>query len=320
MIEMAAKNCPIWNKAATVEPVGRDNAQIISKRAGGGYAISGTAEAIIKTKDDHVRKKLTTWLVDQRRMGIEFPPIMSPTIAMIERRAELGVLRRAERLLEYLSKSSRFIGDEVTILHDHEDFGEMLAWSESLSDHEVKFLLEYLHENELIALNIGMKLDGSASVTMRGYSKLEEWHDQHANSSQAFVAMWFDQTMDETYRLGIEPAIVEAGYKPVRIDGKEHNNKIDDEIIAEIRRSRFVVADFTHGAGGPRGGVYYEAGFAHGLGKHVIFCCKDDNLSQVHFDTRQYNHIVWSTSEDLRRRLAIRISATLGDGPLKASV
>ena len=46
----------------------------------------------------------------------------------------------------------------------------------------------------------------------------------------------------------------------MRIDRHEHVNKIDDEIIAEIRRARFVVADFTHGDTGGRGSVYYEAG------------------------------------------------------------
>lgn len=46
------------------------------------------------------------------------------------------------------------------------------------------------------------------------------------------------------------------------IGSKEHSNKIDDEIIGEIRRSAFIVADFT----GHRGGVYFEAGFAMGLG------------------------------------------------------
>ena len=56
----------------------------------------------------------------------------------------------------------------------------------------------------------------------------------------------------------------------MRIDQKEHLNRIDDEIIAEIRRTRFLVADCTQGETGPRGGVYYEAGFAHGLKIPVV--------------------------------------------------
>jgi nucleoside 2-deoxyribosyltransferase len=129
--------------------------------------------------------------------------------------------------------------------------------------------------------------------------------------------MWFDDSMMEAYDNGIAPAIRDAGYEPIRIDRKDHNNKIDDEIIAEIRRSRFLVADFTQGGSGARGGVYYEAGFAHGLNIPVIFTCREDVIDKVHFDTRQYNHITWAKSDQLRDRLAKRISATLGDGPMK---
>ncbi|MGO4195686.1 hypothetical protein AB4Z13_10000, partial [Rhizobium sp. YAF28] len=108
------------------------------------------------------------------------------------------------------------------------------------------------------------------------------------------------------------------------IDQKEHSNKIDDEIIAEIRRSKFLIADFTCGLVGsgegitaiPRGGVYYEAGFAQGLGIPVIWCCREDHINHVHFDTRQFNHITWKTPEELREKLKNRISAVLGDGPL----
>ena len=118
--------------------------------------------------------------------------------------------------------------------------------------------------------------------------------------------------MRDVWEHGFDPAIREAGYEPVRIDQKEHVNKIDDEIISEIRRSRFVVADFTHGHSGARGGVYYEAGFAHGLNIPVIFSCREDVLQRVHFDTRQYNHLVWKTAQELRSKLVNRIAAVIG--------
>ena len=91
--------------------------------------------------------------------------------------------------------------------------------------------------------------------------------------------MWFDKSMDEIWEKGFRPAIKAAGYKAIRIDRKEHLNKIDDEIIAEIRRARFLVADFTQGKAGQRGGVYYEAGFAHGLNIPVVFTCRKDGSS-----------------------------------------
>ncbi len=58
--------------------------------------------------------------------------------------------------------------------------------------------------------------------------------------------------MNAVWKDGLEKGISAAGYKPLRIDTKEHANKICDEIISEIRRSRFLVADYT----GHRGGVY----------------------------------------------------------------
>ncbi len=123
--------------------------------------------------------------------------------------------------------------------------------------------------------------------------------------------MWFDKSMQSAFGDGIRPAIEDAGYTPLRIDQKEHANKIDDEIIAEIRKSKFLVADLT----GNRGGVYYEAGFAYGLGLTVIYCCREDALKDVHFDIRQFNTIVWREPSELRTALKTRIEAILGHGP-----
>jgi nucleoside 2-deoxyribosyltransferase len=68
-----------------------------------------------------------------------------------------------------------------------------------------------------------------------------------------------------------------------------------------------MIADFTlH-----RKGVYFEAGFAMARGIPVIFSCRSDELEQTHFDTRQYNHIVWETAKELNAKLSDRIRATV---------
>jgi nucleoside 2-deoxyribosyltransferase len=77
-------------------------------------------------------------------------------------------------------------------------------------------------------------------------------------------------------------------------------------MIAEIRGAEFVIADFT----GDRSGVYYEAGFARGLGRPVIHCCKED-VDKLHFDTRVINPIVWSDAADRREKLKNRIKTTM---------
>ena len=123
----------------------------------------------------------------------------------------------------------------------------------------------------------------------------------------------------------IQPAVEDSGYQFLKINEKEHVNRIDDEIFADIRRSRFVVADFTHDVKeGARGGVYFEAGFAQGLGLPVIWTCHESMLSKEakikpHFDIRQYNFLGWSENDldDFRKRLQKRIEAILGRGSWK---
>ncbi len=90
-------------------------------------------------------------------------------------------------------------------------------------------------------------------------------------------------------------------------------NRIDDEIIGRIRASRFIVADFT----GHRQGVYFEAGMMLGLGRTVIWMCKDEELKASHFDTRQYNFINYKSVDEARKRLYDRIMAIEGAGPEK---
>jgi nucleoside 2-deoxyribosyltransferase len=147
-------------------------------------------------------------------------------------------------------------------------------------------------------------------LTSKGWEELERIEQSGAESSNAFIAMWFDSIQDEVNK-SIQSAIVAAGYIPIRIDEQEHVNKIDDEIIARIRQSKFLVADFT----GQRNGVYFEAGFMLGLGRPVIWLCNKSDLEKVHFDTRQYNTIVYDDLENMRSKLQFRIEAIMGKGP-----
>ena len=162
--------------------------------------------------------------------------------------------------------------------------------------------------------------DGNAKdcyrISTTGWSYFDEQSSNRDNSRVGFIAMWFDKSVDSTH-LAIDAGIRSSGYEPLRIDRKEHNNKIDDEIVAGIRRSKFLVADFT----GHRGGVYFEAGLATGLGLPVIWLCRKDELEKTHFDTRQYNFIVWEADKlaELSTALKNRIEATIGRGPLQST-
>jgi hypothetical protein len=148
-------------------------------------------------------------------------------------------------------------------------------------------------------------------LTPNGWKHLANLPHKDIRTSQAFVAMWFHIDLEDVWENGFRSALKQTGYDPMRIDRTEHNEKIDDRIIAEIRKSGLLIADFT----GQRGGVYFEAGFAMGLGLPVIWTCRDTDIKNLHFDTRQYNHIVWTDTADLKQRLINRIEATLPNRP-----
>ena len=320
--------CLIWGTSASPmpNPRGRDGHYVNSPRAGGKYFISRTAETMLKDCDECTKAHLTTWLVDRRRLGKETPEVSNYTLKEVEKRQSLSVPERAERLLKYIeSQASSYPGEMFHFFKINRTFMEMLAWSESKTneqergkaEEEIHFLIAYLLKRGWIIRGYEGRRGPliSCKLTVEGYAHLDELEYKVTISSKAFVAMWFDKSMENVWEKGIKLAIEDSGYEPVRIDQKEHSNKIDNETIAEIQRSRFIVADFTHGNDGARGGVYYEAGFAHGLNIPVIFTCRKDVLEKIHFDTRQYNHIVWETPEDLHSQLATRIGAVIGDGP-----
>ncbi|HKM53308.1 MAG TPA: hypothetical protein VJY33_07830 [Isosphaeraceae bacterium] len=218
------------------------------------------------------------------------------------------IAEKTRRLLHSIATKSEFPGRTIELVPQRDYplvFGR--------NDDELIFFLEHLEELGWLKREAET---GSTScmITAVGWTEIETHKAANIESDKAFVAMSFDPSMIDAYEQGIKPAIeVEAGFRSIRVDAVEHTGKIDDRIIAEIKESRFLIADFT----GHRGGVYFEAGFAMGMGLPVIWACREDEFNKVHFDTRQYNHIVWREPNELREKLALRIRATVGMAPNK---
>ena len=99
------EGCLIWgNKtiAEIADPDGRDGTEVNSERAGGRYFISGTAASMMHSRDEHVKARVTTWLIEQQSLGVECPEVTSHTIGDAERRRPLAVHERADKLLQFL--------------------------------------------------------------------------------------------------------------------------------------------------------------------------------------------------------------------------
>lgn len=321
--------CPIWGTSAEVLPKLGDSNAYISPRAGGQYKISRTALVVMghNPLTAQHRARLTTWLVDQRRMGIVCPAVSCDVMESTKDTPPLSIGEKFERFFIYFISITRNFSHAIGISYNIEEGKEnyentlkLCAWVELESIYEVEWFVTLLKQKEYVTQS-GLAVYLSA----KGCERFEDLNSKNSASNQVFVAQWFGgdahkEEMDKLFEDGMSKGIADSdlGLKAFRIDQKEHNGKICDEIIAEIRRSKLVIADFTcdiiehEGQSHPqiRGGVYYEAGFAHGLGIPVIFTCQKDSVGALHFDTRQYNHILWETHAELAEKLKQRIRAT----------
>lgn len=317
--------CPICSNAVAINnshPT-RD-ARVVDCPQCGEYTISRTASVILEksmnSQSDGL--KISAWLNEF------IPEIITTSVLEIARNSAIPSLHhRAERMLRWIytefppghlfsintlgeiESTNIFVG--ATYVHTEKKLKTSrlvpIGWNKSIQ--EMSFMVTQVLCNEMKLLD--SQNDTDYQVSPKGLLYLEGRRE--SISSIGFCAMWFDEKVLPLWKEVIEPAITAAGYEPLRIDSKQHNGKIDDEIMASIRASKFVVSDFT----GSRGGVYYEAGFAHGLGLPVIFMCRESDLKDIHFDVRQYNCILWTPEklEEAQSQLKNRILATLGQGP-----
>jgi hypothetical protein len=134
----------------------------------------------------------------------------------------------------------------------------------------------------------------NATLTIKGWARVEELLRSASGSRKGFMAMKFgDPVLDTVFRDHFKPAVRQAGFELMRLDDEPRAGLIDDRLRLEIRTSRFMVADLSHA----NAGAYWEAGFAEGLGRPVIYTCRKDVFgnpeTKPHFDTNHYLTVIW---------------------------
>lgn len=270
----------------------------------GEFKISGSACAILRQPlGSKKRSLLSGWIHQQNGLG-SVPFITAEAIDSVLKRTVPLVSDRATALLQEAERGLSALGGTFNINEPR-----FISASYSDGQPDVGYLASALMEEGLIKAH---GAGGIFVITPKGYMKLDEGRRRPSVSTQGFVAMWFDADLATAYSDGLQVGVMNAGYNPLRIDKVEHVNRIDDEIIRQINASRFVVADFT----GHRGGVYFEAGYALGINIPVFWTCRKSDMHGLHFDIRQFNCIDWTSPDELSTRLAARIEAVLGHGPL----
>lgn len=271
----------------------------------GRYEITGTAEAMAESRQ--LGPRLSAWIRDINERGAAVPEIDSRN--MLEIAAGLPDYSPTEKqimLLRRIEGKTKYPGDGVRLTPEF-DF----PLAHAARKEELAYYLKSLIQRRLLVPTERGTNDRSlvVAITADGWDHLEKTSKNISDRTQAFVAMSFSASMKPVWEAAIKPAIERAGYKAYRIDAEPHIDRIDVKIISEIRNSRFLVAEATE----QKHGVYFEAGYALALGLPVFWCVRKDDLVNVHFDTRQYNHIVWETYNELEAQLYEFISAIVGN-------
>lgn len=299
---MNNEQCPICNNSnvLTTENSKKDLFSYECPRCGK-FSITMELKRNLQ-KEQKPISDISSWIREQNEIGKE---VDLTTIVYDRLRKDLRIPSVSEKqikLMKAFENRTKYPGEWI----DYEEAFIALGWCQN--ENELGFLIKSLEERTLIETNWVGEIPKRIRITARGWDLLDEYKRKGTkDSKKAFIAMWFDKSMNNILDNAIYPAVEEAGYEPIRIDRIEHIDKVDDKIIAEIRSSKFLIADLT----GHRNGVYFEAGFALGLNIPVIWSVRKDEIDKAHFDVRQFNCIVWESEQDYKEKLLNRIKAVI---------
>ena len=179
---------------------------------------------------------------------------------------------------------------------------------------QARYILNILNKNDYIECNCS-----SAQLTPKAYERIYQLRKDKNDSKNIFVSMSFN---DDTkpIREAIRTAIIKAEYSPEFIDEIIHNHQIMPEMLRLIRECKMLILEISD----PNYGAYYEAGYALGLGKEVIICCRKEvftkeyktkeekkyaKYTKPHFDIAQKQILVWENLDDLILKLPQWIKA-----------
>jgi hypothetical protein len=163
---------------------------------------------------------------------------------------------------------------------------------------DLDFIINELNYQRLLDPNV--KSNG-LRLTLSGWYKYDELRRSIKDSRRAFVAMdFYDPEKDgvdyffqtELLYNYLRPEALKIGWElsnPLSSDPKAGN--LHARLEVEIRSSRFVVAELSH----HNNGAYWEAGFAKGLGKPVIYMYNREigGRDKPHFDVGSDYIIFW---------------------------
>lgn len=181
----------------------------------------------------------------------------------------------------------------------------------------VNLLLELKNRGLVSAMTIPFGQEAphvqEVGLTLSGWELYEREKQGQIAGSYGFVALKFgDPVLDPLVRDHIKPAVREIGYELFDLRDVARAGVIDNLLRMQIRDAAFVLVDLTH----ENAGAYWEAGYAEGLGKPVLYLCERAKFKEkkTHFDTNHCTTVLWdvSATDNFRAELVATIRRSLG--------
>jgi hypothetical protein len=209
----------------------------------------------------------------------------------------------------------RWIGDNVKIGGQYVAVEELVVQAivGSATKEEFELVSSHLRDAKLIEHKSDSGVWRKVTLSYAGWERYRELKRATSESHRAFMAMQYDnKQLTDVFEDVFRDAVGRTGFDLVRlVDTPQPAGLIDDDLRVKIRASRFLIADLTDG----NAGAYWEAGYAEGLGKPVIYTCEkgvfEDSTSRPHFDTNHHLTILWEWDSERRKEAGEKLKNTI---------
>jgi len=306
---MPQQPCFICKRTAEVSASGsgNDNQYVVCDRCGE-YEI--THELMFfwdKSDRDEIAPALSGLCRELHETEQEAPLLMTTNLTKLISQFPVPNMEdidaKLEKLLAAVKRRTTYFGQMVKLMYDRD---VPLAYAKNEQE-----LIAFI--DQLVAVGLlDQKTKDTASMKVvlaaKGWKHFSRMNTDQ-KSKQAFIATWFDPTMDDSIS-AIKSAIEECGFAPVCIKTELFKETIMDKALGELRRSRFAVIDLT----GSRGSVFYEAGFAKALDVEAIYVYRDGEAksgSQLEFYVKHYQCHKYASSQELKEIVMNAIRARI---------
>lgn len=282
----------------------------IKQKANGDTNKLGHLWAVLRYHISH------TYLFVQRQPGQSLYPVDYEQI--LKQDILPSPIEQIDDLISFAGMKSHFWGQKIDLNWGKPKslYHQLKAWVGTSSDENLIKVIEEAQHLQLIESHLSGPLGLSQlELKLKGWERFKTLQKRTSSSKQIFMAMEFNEEAKNFVNTHLKPLTKEMGFE-LKLLNEIINEKslIDDKLRVEIKKSRLLICDLSHG----NQGAYWESGYAEGLGIHVLYICHQNVLNsrskakRPHFDVNHQEIFTWADDEssiaDFKEQLKAKIA------------